>query len=103
MNRIPDVVFVVVEGYNILRLADFLAHAGIRGALLFKKRWVGPAVNHLKPFAEEDAQILSLIISTTVYRRNDAFHDLRENVQHVNLWHLHFNQHFQKSNGIKGV
>lgn len=84
MNSFDDVLHVIIIS-NSIWSTHFSAEARVLRALFIPHILICPLVDHLEPLHEENTKVLRLIISAAVNGRNDASHDLSENMEHADL------------------
>jgi len=88
VDWLDDLLEIVFVGHDVVWNANDLAEAAVGRALSVPDFLVGPSVDHLEPLHEEYPKVLRLIICATINRRDDSFHDLCKNVEHIDLGHF---------------
>ena len=98
VDMLNDLIDVVFLRHKLVRLIEEASEAGVASALGLPDLAVrlGPAVDDLKPFEEEQAEVLGLVAGAGMDSRDDASNNLRKNVQNIDLWHFVLNESLEE-------
>lgn len=93
LNQLVAVLILFeCEGLQLRWVSDQPTKSFIWCTLGFPDAFLCKSVDHAEQFHEEDAQVFRLLAGATMDRGNDTEEYLRENIAHVDVGNLKFNQ-----------
>ena len=93
LNQLVTILILVKrEGLQLWWVSNQPTKSFIWCTLSFPDAFLCKPVNHTEQFHQEDAQVFRLLAGATMNRRNDTEEYLRENIAHVDVGNLEFNQ-----------